>query len=59
MPLFFFSNTQTMHIKSTIHTQQHCNDVSKNLTYTLTGFKPGSFVPEADAMRHRAVDLVV
>jgi hypothetical protein len=43
-------NTQTMHIKSIIHTQQHCYDVPKNLTYTLAGFEPGSAVPLADEM---------
>jgi hypothetical protein len=44
------SYTQVMLIKSIVCTQQHCYDFHKNLMYTLVGVKPGSAVPEADAV---------
>jgi hypothetical protein len=49
MPLFLFLNTQTMHLKAIIHTQQHCYAFPKN-TLTLAGIEPGSAVAQADAM---------
>jgi hypothetical protein len=41
-------NTQTMHIKSVVHSQQHCFVFVK--PFTLAGFEPGSSVPEDDSV---------
>jgi hypothetical protein len=39
-----------MHIKSRIHNSIAKYVIQKTLTYTLTGFEPGSSVLEVDAM---------
>jgi hypothetical protein len=60
MPLFLLFNTQTMHSHLVDSTQQHCYAFPKK-PYTLAGFEPVSFAPEAEAMstapRRQGIDL--
>jgi hypothetical protein len=47
MALFLFFNTQNKHIKSTKHNSIAMFSLKNEY---LAGFKPGSFVPEGDAL---------